>query len=42
MKITENKKTLLTKEKEVLNKIRSYFMKQFQKKNINQNRLSAR
>ena len=41
MKIAEDKKILLTKEKEILNKVRLYFIKQFRKRNINQKKLSA-
>ena len=42
IKISNDEKILLTEEKKVLNKIRSYFMKQFHKRNINQKKLSAR
>ena len=42
MKASGDEKILLTGEKEVLSEIRSYFIKQFQKRNSNKNKLSAR
>ena len=33
MKVVGNEEILLTEDKEVLNKVRSHFMKQFQKRN---------
>ena len=42
MKVLEDEKILLTEEKEVLSKTRSYFMKQFWKRNSNKNGLLAR
>ena len=42
MKVSGDEKILLTEEKEVLSEVRSHFMKQFRKRNIDKNRLSAR
>ena len=42
MKVSGDEKILLTEEKEVLSEVRSHFMKQFRKRNIDKNGLSAR
>ena len=42
MKVSGDEKILLTEEKEVLSEVRSYFMKQFRKRNIDKNGLLAR
>ena len=42
IKVSGDEKILLTEEKEVLSEVRSHFMKQFWKRNINKNGLSAR
>ena len=41
MKVSGDEKILLTEEKEVLSEARSYFMKQFWKRNSNKNGLLA-
>ena len=38
MKVVRSEEILLTEDKEVLNKVRSYFMKQFQKRNIQEDK----
>ena len=42
IKVSGDEKILLTEKKEVLSEVRLHFMKQFQKRNINENRLPAR
>ena len=42
MKVVGNEEILLTEDKEVLNEVRAYFMKQFQKRNIQEDKLCYR
>ena len=42
MKVSESEEILLTENNEVLNEVRSYFMKQFQKRNVQENSLPSR
>jgi len=42
MKVSGSEEILLIENNEMLNEVRSYFIKQFRKRNMQENRLSSR